>query len=62
MKLFNSIQIVALFVAWPFLLNWLHTADFPAATSAFVISCVLYLIGFVLMVVAVRTAIGEWDA
>lgn len=44
MKLFNAFQLVILLVAWPFLINWLRTVDFPFATAAFYSACACYLV------------------
>ena len=60
MRLFNSFQIVAAFVAWPFGIAWLQQATFAGATPAFYAACALYVIAFGAMVGAVYTATEEW--
>lgn len=59
MKLFNSFQIVAAFVAWPFLVAWLSDADFRGAGVAFYAAGVLYVVAFVSMVGSVYHSIAD---
>ena len=59
LKIFNSFQIVAAFVAWPFLISYLSGATFQGATSAFYAACALYVIAFGAMVVCVASTIDE---
>lgn len=54
MRLFNSFQIVASFVAWPYLITWLNTAEFRGASAAFYSACAFYVVAFFFMVVSVR--------
>lgn len=56
MRLFNSFQIVAAFVAWPFLVNWLQDASFRGASAAFYAACALYVVAFGAMVACVYDA------
>jgi hypothetical protein len=58
-RLFNSFQIVAAFVAWPFLIAWLHGAEFRGASAAFIAACVLYVVAFAAMTGAVYEATRE---
>jgi hypothetical protein len=62
MRLFNSFQIVAAFVAWPFGIAWLgqNPAAFTGAGVAFYAACALYVIAFGAMVGAVYTSTEEW--
>lgn len=60
MRLFNSFQIVAAFVAWPFLIAWLPSATFKGADVAFYAACVLYIVAFAAMVVSVYESLGKW--
>ena len=53
MRLFNSFQIVAAFVAWPFGIAWLSDAEFRGASVAFYAACALYVIAFGAMVASV---------
>jgi hypothetical protein len=59
MKLFNAFQIVAAFVAWPFLISWLTTAEFRGAGVAFYSACALYVVAFGLMTVSVAESIDK---
>lgn len=61
MKLFNSFQIVAAFVAWPFLISWLTDATFRGAQVAFYAACALYVVAFFAMVACVLNSIDKWD-
>lgn len=61
MKLFNSFQIVCAFVAWPFLIAWLHDApDFTGASVAFFAACAVYIVAFFVMIGAVYTSLDTW--
>ncbi len=60
MRLFNSFQIVAAFVAWPFGIAYLQQASFTGATPAFYAACALYVVAFAAMVRSVYTSTGEW--
>lgn len=53
MRLFNSFQIVGLFVGWPFLVSWLAEAQFRGASVAFFSACALYVAAFFAMVFCV---------
>ncbi len=59
MKTINSIQLVAVFIAWPYLINWLDTAQFSGAPAAYYAACVIYFISFVIMVICVRAALAD---
>jgi hypothetical protein len=50
MRVFNAFQITAAFVAWPFLISWLTTAEFRGAQVAFFAACALYVVAFAAMV------------
>jgi hypothetical protein len=50
---FNAFQIVAAFVAWPFLVAWLSDATFKGAGVAFFAACALYVVAFAFMVSSV---------
>lgn len=63
MHLFNSFQIVAAFVAWPFGISYLFSLPpFPGQTAAIVAACGLYVIAFGAMVAAVydSTSRNHW--
>jgi hypothetical protein len=45
-RAFNAFQIVTLFAAMPFIIQWLGTAAFVGATAAFWIAIVAYLVLF----------------
>ena len=59
MRVFNSFQIVAAFVAWPFLIAWLSSQNFPGATAAFAAACVFYVVAFAVMVGCVASSIEK---
>ena len=59
MRLFNAFQIVAAFVAWPFLIHWLSDASFRGAPVAFYASCALYVVAFFVMVGCVYDSIDN---
>jgi drug/metabolite transporter (DMT)-like permease len=56
MKLFNSMQAAALFVAWPFIIQWVQTAEFPGAAALFWAGCAVYVLGFGAIVYCIRRA------
>lgn len=56
MRLFNSFQITAAFVAWPFGIAWLSHAQFNGVEAAFFASCALYVVAFGAMVASVYTS------
>lgn len=61
MKLFNSLQITAAFVAWPFLIAWINEATFRGANVAFYAAIALYLVAFAAMVGCVYRCIDtDW--
>jgi hypothetical protein len=60
MRLFNSLQIVALFAAAPWLLGLLYQQEFPWATSAKVAATIVYGIFVVIMVGCVYIASEGW--
>lgn len=43
---FNSFQIVAAFVAWPFLISWLADQAFRGAGAAYWLSLAMYVVLF----------------
>lgn len=53
MKIFNSIQLVVLFAISPFIIQWVHNADFYAHVVIQWILIVGYVFGFGGMVYAV---------
>jgi hypothetical protein len=59
MVFFNAFQIVAAFVAWPFLISWLTTAEFRGADVAFYAACALYVVAFGFMTMFVAKSIDE---
>ncbi len=59
MRVFNSFQITAAFVAWPFLIAWLDDATFRGAAVAFWAAIALYIVAFCAMVGSVYDSIGE---
>lgn len=59
MKFFNAFQVTAAFVAWPFLISYLHGAEFRGADVAFYASCAIYVVAFYFMVCCVYKLIDE---
>lgn len=59
MKVFNAFQITAMFVAWPYLINWLSDACFRGASVVFYSACAAYVVGFIAMCVAVHQQLGD---
>lgn len=60
MRLFNSFQIVAAFVGWPFLISWLSDAAFRGSSVAFYASCALYVVAFGAMVFSVWSTLDDF--
>lgn len=56
MRLFNAFQLVAAFVAWPFLVAWLANADFRGAQVATFGAGAAYVVAFGCMVATVYEA------
>lgn len=61
MRLFNSFQITAAFVAWPFGIAWLSQQTFPGHTPALIAACGLYVVAFAAMVGAVYSSTSKID-
>lgn len=60
MRLFNSFQITAAFVAWPFGLAWLSAhQDFAGASAAMFAAATLYVVAFGAMVACVWHAADD---
>jgi hypothetical protein len=61
MRLFNSFQITAAFVAWPFLISWLSDAEFRGSGVAFYAACACYVVAFAAMVGSVYHSLTRFD-
>lgn len=61
MRLFNSIQSVAIFAALPFVISWLTDAEFRGAGAGWWVAVVAYFIGFVAMTACVYSNDELWD-
>jgi ABC-type transport system involved in cytochrome c biogenesis permease subunit len=61
MKLFNAIQLITLFGAFPFLLNWLTTNPFPYSNVAFWLALIAYLVLYVWIIVIVYENFSRKD-
>jgi hypothetical protein len=59
MAWFNAFQIVVLFAGLPFLIHWLHTAEFWGASSAFWVTLVVYVIAFFMHILAMANFIEK---
>ena len=57
LKAFNAFQLVTLFAAGPFIINYLSNAEFVGHGIAFWIGIVAYAIGYVSMIVAVHESV-----
>lgn len=61
LKFFNSLQIVSVFAAGPYIIQWLSTATFPAHTAAFWTGIIGYVAMFALMIGCVFSSITrDW--
>lgn len=60
MRYFNSLQLVILFVAWPFLIQWLATAEFRGSGAVFYAACAIYLVQTVVTVLAYAKFLEDW--
>ena len=61
MRTFNAFQIVAAFLGWPFLIQYLSDATFRGNSVAFYASAAFYVVAFFYMVGCVRSVM-EKDA
>jgi ABC-type nitrate/sulfonate/bicarbonate transport system permease component len=59
MKTFNAFQAVVAFALCPFGIQWLTTQEFPGNVAAFWVALVVYFIGFVALVAAVRRSFED---
>lgn len=59
MKLFNALQIVALYTGMPFFISWLGSQTFPFATVGLYAAGVVYFFAFVMLCVCVRNAMDS---
>lgn len=56
MRLFNSIQAVAMYAAGPFIISWLKHENFQGHDIASFVAFMMYLIGSFAMVWSIYTA------
>lgn len=61
MRLFNSLQVVAMYAGGPWVIGWLFNDPFIYSNVAAWLSTILYAIFSVLMVGAVYVASERWD-
>ncbi len=59
MRLFNAFQLVVLFVVWPWIIQWLHSAGFAGHSALFYAASAAYVVHFGFMVFFVHEAISE---
>lgn len=59
MKLFNAFQLVAVFVALPYLMGWLQDATFRGSAAAFYATAALYVVAFACMVACVWRSLDD---
>ena len=57
MRVFNSFQLVAAYVAWPFAIQWIAASEFKGATAAFYAACAGYVVATWFMVFSVYSTI-----
>ena len=57
LKLFNSLQIVTLFAAMPYIIGWLHGGPFVYSTGALWLACAVYVAMFIGIILAVDDAL-----
>lgn len=60
MRYFNSLQLVILFVAWPFIIHWLADATFRGSAVAFYSACALYVVQVAWTVCAYARLLEDW--
>lgn len=61
LKVFNAFQMVASFVAWPFLIRWLMEARFPGAPVAVLGACAAYVVAFAAAVACVVSTMERFE-
>jgi hypothetical protein len=64
MKLFNSFQLVCLFAAFPFIIQWLSGLDFRGDKAAMVAACAAYVVLFSMITWSAydsQRKDGPWD-
>ena len=59
MRLFNSFQLTLFFTLAPFGLSWLYKQTFEWHNTAFIVSCLLYIVAFCFMTGAVYIGLKE---
>jgi uncharacterized membrane protein YiaA len=59
MRVFNSVQLTAMFAGFPFLLNWLGSAEFKLAEVGFYVGCLAYVWMFGAMSSIVYDQLGK---
>ena len=60
-KAFNAFQAIAAFAIAPFGISWLSEATFKGAGIAFWVAILIYIVAFMLNVVAVTVAMEKFD-
>ncbi len=61
MKTFNAFQLVTLFASWPFLIAWLSTQDNFWAKPLTVAAGLIYMFGFVPMIIVVEDGLEKYS-
>lgn len=60
MKYFNALQLVILFILFPFMIQWLDKAEFRGAAAAFYSACAIYLVQIFFSVCAYAKFLEDW--
>ncbi len=42
LKIFNTVQLVTLFISLPYIIGWLHSAKFKGSEDCMIAACILY--------------------
>lgn len=58
-KLFNCFQFVSLFAAGPFIVQWLSNQNFSGSSALFYLSCVIYIVMFIMNVIFARVSVDK---
>jgi len=61
MRLFNALQLVVAFMAWPLLIQWLDQATFRGAGVAFWSAIVIYVASFIAAVASTHHSLETID-
>lgn len=60
MRYFNSLQLVILFIIFPFLIQYLDKAEFRGAAAAFYSACAIYMVQIFFTVCSYAKLLEDW--